>query len=113
SAVRDKAQSIPPPQGQGNYTYGALSNKLKPLAQIIKMDIGVQLATVDFIGWDHHEYLNNNFNSQAQELGNAFFAFTDDLGEHAKRVTVVMMTEFGRRVRENANNGTDHGAGAV
>lgn len=36
-----------------------------------------------------------------------------DLGAHASRVTVVMMTEFGRRVRENANNGTDHGAGAV
>ena len=113
AAVREKAQAIPVGASGGNYTYGALSNVLRPLAQVIKMDVGVELATADFLGWDHHEYQGNSFPQQAGELGNALFAFNEDLGEHAKRVTVVMMTEFGRRVRENANNGTDHGAGAV
>ena len=113
AAVREKANAIPAGPPNGNYTYGGLSNVLRPLAQVIKMDVGVELATADFLGWDHHEFLSNAFPLQAAELGNALFAFNDDLGQHAKRVTVVMMTEFGRRVRENANNGTDHGAGAV
>ncbi len=113
ATVRQKANAIPAGASGGNYTYGPLSNVLRPLAQVIKMDVGVELATADFLGWDHHEYLINAFPQQAGELGNALFAFNEDLGEHSRRVTVVMMTEFGRRVRENANNGTDHGAGAV
>ncbi len=113
AAVREKARTIAGSQPSGNYTYGPLSSVLRPLAQAIKMDVGVELATADFLGWDHHEYLINAFPAQAGELGDALFAFNDDLGAHASRVTVVMMTEFGRRVRENANNGTDHGAGAV
>ena len=112
AAVREKALSLPFTQPNPNYTYGPLSNVLRPLAEVLKMDIGVQTATADFIGWDHHEYLSNNFSRQAQELSDALFAFTDDLGAIAKRVTIVAMTEFGRRVRENTNNGTDHGAGA-
>jgi uncharacterized protein (DUF1501 family) len=112
AVVREKTRALEDTPNS-NYTYGALSNVLRPLAQVIKLDVGVELATADFLGWDHHEYLINAFPQQAQELGNALFAFNDDLGEHAARVTVVMMTEFGRRVRENANNGTDHGAGAV
>ena len=111
-AVRDKLYALPFEPPNGNYTYGPLSNTLKPLAQAIKLDVGVELATADFGGWDHHEFLPNAFPVQAQELGDALFAFTDDLGKHADRVTIVMMAEFGRRAYENANNGTDHGAGA-
>lgn len=111
--VRDRTMSLPPVYGQGNYTFGPLSSRLRPLAQVLKLDVGVQIATADFIGWDHHEYQINDFPRQARELGDALFAFTDDLGPIADRVTIVMMTEFGRRVRENANNGTDHGAGSV
>ncbi len=112
-AIREKAQSIPYENTANNYTYGPLSNTLKPLAQVLKLDIGVKIASADFIGWDHHEYLPNNFTRQSRELGDALFAFMDDLGPLAKRVTVVIMTEFGRRVRENTNNGTDHGAGST
>ncbi|MHB1207927.1 MAG: DUF1501 domain-containing protein [Rhodospirillaceae bacterium] len=111
-AVRDQINAMPPAAPNPNYTYGPLSGVLQPLAQTIKLDVGVELATADFGGWDHHEFLPNAFFGQAQELGNALYAFMDDLGEHANRVTVVMMTEFGRRAYENANNGTDHGAGA-
>ncbi len=111
--MRDKAptsSSTPNP----NYTYGALSQKLQPLAGVIKSNLGVQLATVDFGGWDHHENLPGLFGQQARELSDALFAFTDDLGpEFMNRVTVVTMTEFGRRVQENASVGTDHGAASV
>jgi uncharacterized protein (DUF1501 family) len=97
-----------------NYTYGALSQKLQPLAAVLKLNLGIQLATVDFEGWDHHENIITNFAQQARELSDALFAFTDDLGpDMMSRVTIVTMTEFGRRVQENASYGTDHGAGSV
>ncbi len=112
-AVREKALSMPLEAPNPNYTYGGLSAVLRPLAQVLKLDIGVQIATADFIGWDHHEYQPTAFPRQAQELADSLYAFTDDLGPMANRVTIVAMTEFGRRVRENANNGTDHGSGSV
>lgn len=112
-SVREKAASVPYETPKGNYTYGGLSNTLRPLAQVLKLDLGVRVATVDFGGWDHHEYLSNAFFNQAAELSDSVGAFVDDLGALSDRVTIVMMTEFGRRVRENTNNGTDHGAGAV
>jgi uncharacterized protein (DUF1501 family) len=112
AVVRQKASTIPP-SASGNYTYGPLSAVLRPLAQIVKLDIGVQVATADFGGWDHHNFILNAFPQQARELSDSLFAFFDDLGPVAERVTVVAMTEFGRRVYENANNGTDHGAGSA
>ena len=112
AVVRDKIQSLPPTPNP-NYTYGALSQTLQPLARAIKLDVGVELATVDFGGWDHHDQLPGLFANQARELSNALFAFTDDLGSAMNRVTVVAMTEFGRRVSQNGSNGTDHGAASV
>jgi uncharacterized protein (DUF1501 family) len=96
-----------------NYSYGALSQKLQPLATAIKLDLGIQAAILDFEGWDHHENIAYNFSNQITEFSNALFAFTDDLGDAMSRVTVVTVTEFGRRVQENASAGTDHGAGSV
>ncbi len=112
-AVRERAALVPYETEKGNYTYGPLSSTLRPLAQVLKLNLGVRVATVDFGGWDHHEYLSNSFFNQAGELSDSVAAFVDDLGPLAERVTIVMMTEFGRRVRENTNNGTDHGAGSV
>ena len=112
AAVQRRSLSIPAQQNP-NYTNGPLSQKLRPLARVLKLDLGVEIATVDFGGWDHHDHELQYFSQQVQELSDALFAFTDDLGDAMKRVTVVAMTEFGRRVQENANGGTDHGAGSV
>ena len=91
------------------------------LAQMIKLDIGLRVAAVDLGGWDTHQ-------NEAYGGGQGYFAdllgdlakgmaalYTDLDGSAsdapAKRLTVVVQSEFGRRVRENADRGTDHGHG--
>src|SRR5207249_224029 len=81
-------------------------------AQLIKANLGVQLAFADIGGWDHHV---NEGNTQGQlanvlrEFSQSLAAFWIDLGDLAEDVIVVTMSEFGRTARENGNRGTDHG----
>ncbi len=94
------------------YTGGAMSNALRSLAQVIKMNVGLTSATVDFGSWDMHNALVNEFNVRGQEFSRSLAAFWRDIADFQNSVTVVTMTEFGRRFQENANQGTDHGAGS-
>jgi uncharacterized protein (DUF1501 family) len=84
-----------------------LGRPLKTLAQLIKMDLGVRAATVDLGGWDTHEYQPGRFRNQVERLSQGLGAFYHD------RLVVVVVTEFGRRLRSNRSNGTDHGRGSV
>lgn len=87
---------------------------LKQIAQLIKADVGLEVACLDLGGWDTHENQGTQggfFSAHLSILGNALSAFYADLGEHINSVTVVTMSEFGRRVAENASSGTDHGHG--
>lgn len=95
------------------YTNGPLSSALRNLATLIKMDVGVDVATVDQGGWDHHNNLINEFRNNANELSQSLAAFWEDMTDYQDRITLVLMTEFGRRVFENASAGTDHGSGSV
>jgi uncharacterized protein (DUF1501 family) len=100
------------------YPDGPFGNHLKLVAQMIKLQVGVRVATVDLGGWDTHENQGNHTNGQfsnlltllAQGLA-ALYADLDGSGPdpHVQRLTVVVQSEFGRRIRENARNGTDHG----
>lgn len=95
------------------YTNGPLSGALRNLATLIKMDVGLDVATVDHGGWDHHNNLINEFSNNATELSQSLAAFWDDMVDYQDRITLVFMTEFGRRLNENASAGTDHGSGSV
>ncbi len=95
------------------YTNGPLSGALRNLATLIKMDVGLDVATVDHGGWDHHNNLVNEFGGQISELSQSLGAFWEDVADYRDRISVVFMTEFGRRLGENASNGTDHGSGSV
>lgn len=95
------------------YTNGPLSSALRNLANLIKMDVGLDVATVDHGGWDHHNNLVNEFGGQISELSQSLGAFWEDVADYKDRITLVFMTEFGRRLIENASNGTDHGSGSV
>ena len=93
-----------------------LANSLKLLAQIIKLNLGLKIATVDFGGWDTHDNQGTNggyYAGQVDKLTRALHAFYNDLPNHRDRVTVVVMSEFGRRLGRNAGRGTDHGHGGV
>ncbi len=87
---------------------------LRQVAQLIKADVGLEVACIDLGGWDTHENQGAREGYFADLLaiyGRGLSAFYTDLGEHMRSVTVVTMSEFGRRVGENANAGTDHGHG--
>lgn len=111
TTIRQRSAALPPRStANGNYTFGPLSEALKSLARVVQLDLGVEVAVVDYRGvWDTHQNIPQLFTNAVSELSNSLFAFTDDLGDIMKRVTVVVMTEFGRRVEENSNAGTDHG----
>ncbi len=83
------------------------------VAQLIKSGIGLQVACVDTGGWDHHDQLEAAMTPLATDFADTLAAFYTDLGSMMGQVTVVTMTEFGRRVAENASLGTDHGHGSV
>lgn len=89
---------------------------LRQVAQLIKANVGLEVATVDLGGWDTHEYqgtLDGGFNGLLLLLAQGLAAFYADLQAQMGNVTVVTMSEFGRRVAENGSAGTDHGHGNV
>jgi uncharacterized protein (DUF1501 family) len=89
---------------------GPIGSSLRSLARLIKMNVGVDLATVDQDGWDHHDNLVEEFGSRASDLSKSLWAFWHDLQDYQDRLTIVTMTEFGRRLQENESQGTDHGS---
>jgi uncharacterized protein (DUF1501 family) len=87
---------------------------LQQIAQLIKADVGLEVASVDLGGWDTHNAqgtLDGEFNALLGVLGQGLQALYTDLGDRMRKVTVVVMSEFGRTIEENASQGTDHGHG--
>ncbi|MGH8107913.1 MAG: DUF1501 domain-containing protein [Arenimonas sp.] len=95
------------------YPTTSFGTQLKEVAQLIKSKVGLQMACVDIGGWDHHTNISTALPPLLDELAKGLLAFNTDLGNTMKNVTVITMTEFGRRVKENASGGTDHGAGSA
>ena len=92
-----------------------LSDALKDTAQLIKSDIGTEVVSIDYGSWDMHDGYGNLEWGDMQNMTRAFAqsvsAFMNDLGLLRSRVTLVTISEFGRRVAENGNQGLDHGWG--
>jgi uncharacterized protein (DUF1501 family) len=91
---------------------GELGNSLRQIAQLIKADVGLEVAFTDVGGWDTHSNQggsNGTLATRLNELGRGIRAFYDDLGDLAEDVVVMTMSEFGRTVAENGSGGTDHG----
>lgn len=87
---------------------------LREIARLAKARVGLEAACVDLGGWDTHFFQGAAGGLQAEQidlLGRGLAAFDADLGRERERVTVVVMTEFGRRIYENGSLGTDHGRG--
>jgi uncharacterized protein (DUF1501 family) len=110
--------------GGANYGSGGFGLQLQNIAQLVKRNIGLRIATVDLGGWDTHNGQGSPANSydyfgnQVQVLNDGLNAFytdlsTDAAGNYMKNVSVITVSEFGRRVQENASGGTDHGYGTV
>ena len=82
-----------------------LSRNLQNVAQLIKMNAGCRMINVDYGGWDTHEQQDHVFPELVQGLSESLSAFYNDIEAYHKQVTVVVMSEFGRRLRANRSNG--------
>lgn len=122
--IQSKGIGTYTPANGALYPSGSFGDNLKLIAQMIKANVGLTTATVDLGGWDTHE---NQGDAQTATsymftllgtLANGLKALYTDLdgcgaSDYNGRTTIVVMSEFGRRLKENASRGTDHGHGNV
>jgi uncharacterized protein (DUF1501 family) len=94
------------------YPNGRFGDSLRQVAQLIKANLGVEVAFADIGGWDHHVNegsVQGQIANLTREFSQAIAAFWTDLGNLGEDTVIVSMSEFGRTARENGNRGTDHG----
>ncbi|GAA4930174.1 DUF1501 domain-containing protein [Mucilaginibacter defluvii] len=94
------------------YPTSALGSSLKQIAQLIKMNVGLEIAFAESNGWDTHfnqGTVNGIFARNVTDLSESIMAFWHDLGALQDDVVIMSMTEFGRTVHQNGTGGTDHG----
>jgi uncharacterized protein (DUF1501 family) len=101
------------PAPGADYGDDSFSRGLVQIARLIKARVGLEAASVDLNGWDSHASQGALMDPLMTRLATGLAAFRRDLGGELAHVTVVVMTEFGRRLAENSAFGTDHGRGSV
>jgi uncharacterized protein (DUF1501 family) len=97
------------PSGGAAYDDTEIGRGLQSVARVIRMDLGIRAFAVDMGGWDTHENQPPRLANLAGQLARALGAFHADLHDRLDRIVLVVMSEFGRRLRSNKSNGTDHG----
>lgn len=106
------------PAGNVTYPNSGIGNDLKLAASVIRQNLGVGVITADMGGWDNHNgqnVLGNGYGTRIRDLTDSIAAFYKDMvaANYDEDVTLVVQSEFGRQVKENENQGTDHGLGNV
>jgi uncharacterized protein (DUF1501 family) len=100
------------PQNGAQYPRTPFGNSLLQIGQLVKAQVGLEVAFTDIDGWDTHVNQGNARGQLAlrlQDFSNGLAALATDLGKQMDDVVILTMSEFGRTVRENGNRGTDHG----
>ncbi len=105
------AEAEQAPRHGAVYPGSAFGRSMENAASLIRSGLGVRAIAVDSGGWDHHVGLSANMTNGISDLAGSLAAFFRDLGPDASRVTVVTLSEFGRRLAENGASGVDHGYG--
>jgi uncharacterized protein (DUF1501 family) len=114
--ILNSLASDDPKADQGSLSLRGLATDTARLGQLMQRDARVRLAFVPVGGWDTHVNQGNGKGQLAnrlQLLGEAIDSLVTGLGHRFQETTVVVMSEFGRTVRQNGNSGTDHGHGNV
>lgn len=101
------------PGGGAAYEETEIGRSLQSVARVIRMDLGIRAFAVDMGGWDTHESQPPRLAALAGQLSRALAAFHLDLQDRLNDIVLVAMSEFGRRLRSNKSNGTDHGHAGV
>jgi uncharacterized protein (DUF1501 family) len=95
-----------------NYPRSPFGQALLQIAQLIKSDLGVEVAFTDVGGWDTHANQGSSRGQLAlrlQDFSQGIAALYKDLGDRMRNIVILSMTEFGRTIRQNGSGGTDHG----
>jgi uncharacterized protein (DUF1501 family) len=114
--IIDKLVSDDPKADVGSLSLNGLAADTARLGQLMVRDARVRLAFVPVGGWDTHVNQGNGKGQLANRfmlLAQAIDALASSLGDRLKDTNILVMSEFGRTVRQNGNNGTDHGHGNV
>lgn len=112
--VRDLQSAGYRPENDAEYPKDEFGDGLREIARLIKARVGLEIATIDLGGWDTHFIQGSTQGFHAQRAGllaGGLAAFDADLKAFRPGVTVLVITEFGRRIYENSSLGTDHGRG--
>jgi uncharacterized protein (DUF1501 family) len=102
------------PENGADYPRSGYGEALRQIAQLIKADVGLEVAFAEAGGWDTHVNQGSSAGQLATRLddfGRGIAALARDLGDRMSDVVILTMSEFGRAVSENGNRGTDHGHG--
>lgn len=103
-----------PPKGvQYNTENYEWQHATQTVAQLIRMKVGLQVACLDFGGWDTHEYQAGKLNNLVRQWSGNLRAIFDDVSAAGQHMSLVVISEFGRRLKANASGGTDHGHGGA
>lgn len=111
--IEQLRQTTYQPRHGADYGTDDFSRGLMQIARLIRARVGLQATSVDLGGWDSHFSQGTLMDPLIRRLAQGLSAFHRDLGPEMENVTVVVMTEFGRRLAENSAFGTDHGRGSV
>jgi uncharacterized protein (DUF1501 family) len=102
------------PANGAEYPRSAYGEALKQIAQLIKADLGLEVAFAESGNWDHHVNEGaavGQLAARLDDFARGIAALVTDLGDRMADVVILTMSEFGRAVAENGNRGTDHGHG--
>ena len=102
------------PEHGADYPRSAFGQALKQIAQLIKSNVGIEIAFADLGGWDTHinqGAAQGQLAGRLDDFSRSIAALVTDLGDRMADTVVLTMSEFGRAVSENGNRGTDHGHG--
>jgi uncharacterized protein (DUF1501 family) len=112
--VRDSPED---PEHGAKYPKSGLADALAQTARLVRANVGAEVVTIDYGSWDMHTDLGTldwgDMRLMVDDLARSLDAFFVDLGDLSSKVTVVTISEFGRRVAENGSKGLDHGYGNV
>jgi uncharacterized protein (DUF1501 family) len=101
---------VPAPGAQ--YPNSPFGKALQQIAQLVKSEVGMEVAFTDVGGWDTHANQGNargQLANRLRDFGDSLAALYRDLGDRMQNVVILTMTEFGRAIRQNGSGGTDHG----
>src|SRR6185503_1502568 len=100
------------PRNGAEYPRSLFGQRLREIAQLVKADVGVEIAFADVGGWDTHVNqggASGQLANRLDDFSQSIAALVQDLGPRMSDVVIMTMSEFGRTARQNGNGGTDHG----